>query len=76
MSIKYLRKKTNDKTLNQVGLWIVTFFITGLRVIVKAIRLLPQSLIKWLFSGAIWVKTQLDKRINSTQREHLHTIVF
>ena len=37
---------------------------------------IPGRVQQWIFDFAFWGKRQVDKRINTNQREHLHTIIF
>lgn len=37
---------------------------------------IPKKTIEQIYQFADWGKRQLDKRINSAQRERLHTLIF
>lgn len=64
------------KIVRRLGKWFGRQFLALFFFIKRVVIGTPGKLRQWVFDFADWGKRQLDKRINSDQRERLHTIIF
>ncbi|MEL6925943.1 MAG: hypothetical protein AAFO94_18015, partial [Bacteroidota bacterium] len=53
--------------------WIGRLLFRFFRALYRFLQQVPGRLKRGIFRFANWGKRQLDKRINTTQRERLHT---
>lgn len=64
------------RLLKKIGNWFWRRLVRLFLFIKKVIFNTPVKLREWIFSFARWGKNQLDKRINSSQRLYLRTVIF